>query len=160
MTKLEAEGKVTIEDAVVIFRPPQDESILGEATASEANLNLTAMVVQADDVYTERDPDPERKKFTRRGGAIGLVAGLVLGGPIGAAVVGAGMGNVLARMKDKGIDKSRIIILSGRDAEYLHKRFPMGRCLAVLNKHEARQKAVLDMVFDALQKKSEGETCH
>jgi response regulator of citrate/malate metabolism len=61
---------------------------------------------------------------------------------------------------DKGMDKSRIIILSGRDAEYLHERFPMGRCLAVLNKHEARQKAVLDMVFDALQKKAEGETHH
>lgn len=55
---------------------------------------------------------------------------------------------------DKGVDKGRIIILSGRDADYLHKRFPMGKCLAVLNKHEARQKVVLDMVFDSLQKKS------
>lgn len=54
---------------------------------------------------------------------------------------------------DKGLNKSRIIILSGRDADYLHEKFPMGRCLAVLNKHEVRQKAVLDMVFDALQKK-------
>jgi hypothetical protein len=29
----------------------------------------------------------------------------------------------------------------------------MGSCLAVLNKYEAKQKAVLDMVFDALQQK-------
>lgn len=56
---------------------------------------------------------------------------------------------------DKGLDKKRIIILSGHDADYLHERFPMGRCLAVLNKHEVRQKAVLDMVFDSLQKKAE-----
>lgn len=56
---------------------------------------------------------------------------------------------------EKGLDKKRIIILSGRDAEYLHKCFPMGICLAVLNKNEARQKIVLDMVFDALQKKAE-----
>jgi DNA-binding NtrC family response regulator len=56
---------------------------------------------------------------------------------------------------DKGVDKSRIIILSGRDADYLHECFPMGQCLAVLNKNEARQKAVLDMVFNALQKKTE-----
>jgi len=56
---------------------------------------------------------------------------------------------------DKGVDKSRIIILSGHDADYLHERFPMGRCLAVLNKHEARQKAVLNMVFDALQRKAD-----
>jgi DNA-binding response OmpR family regulator len=61
---------------------------------------------------------------------------------------------LLAYAAEKGIDRSRIIILSGHDADYLHKCFPMGQCLAVLNKHEARQKAVLDMVFDALQKKA------
>ena len=61
---------------------------------------------------------------------------------------------LLSYATEKGIDRSRIIILSGRDADYLHKCFPMGQCLAVLNKHEARQKAVLDMVFDALQKKA------
>ncbi len=61
---------------------------------------------------------------------------------------------LLAYALEKGVDKRRIIILSGHDADYLHERFPMGKCLAVLNKHEARQKAVLDMVFDALQKKA------
>jgi CheY-like chemotaxis protein len=54
----------------------------------------------------------------------------------------------------KGLQKNRIIILSGRDADYLHKRFPMGTCLAVLNKFEAQQRAVLDMVFKSLQQKS------
>ena len=61
---------------------------------------------------------------------------------------------LLAYAIEKGLDKGRIIILSGRDADYLHERFPMGQCLAVLNKNEARQKVVLDMVFDALQKKA------
>ncbi|MGK2905670.1 MAG: response regulator [Desulfuromonadales bacterium] len=61
---------------------------------------------------------------------------------------------LLAYAIEKGVDKSRIIILSGRDADYLHQRFPMGQCLAVLNKNEARQKAVLDMVFDALERKA------
>ena len=56
---------------------------------------------------------------------------------------------------EKGVDKRRIIILSARDADHLHERFPMGRCLAVLNKNEARKRVVLDMVFDALQKKEE-----
>ena len=55
---------------------------------------------------------------------------------------------------EKGIDKGKIIILSGRDAEYLHKIIPMGTCLAVLNKHESRQKEVLDMVFHALQNRT------
>jgi CheY-like chemotaxis protein len=63
---------------------------------------------------------------------------------------------LLAYATAKGLDKSRIIILSGHDADYLHQCFPMGLCLAVLNKHEARQKVVLDMVFDALQKKAGG----
>ena len=60
---------------------------------------------------------------------------------------------LLAYAIEKGVDSKRIIILSGRDADYLHKRFAMGECLAVLNKTEARQKIVLDMIFAALQKK-------
>lgn len=61
---------------------------------------------------------------------------------------------VLAYATDAGVSKNRIIILSGRDADYLHRRFPMGSCLAVLNKYEARQRAVLEMIFNSLQEKS------
>ena len=61
---------------------------------------------------------------------------------------------LLAYAVEKGVDKSRIIILSGRDAEYLHECIPMGQCLAVLNKNEARQKVVLDMIFSALHRKA------
>lgn len=53
-----------------------------------------------------------------------------------------------------GMDKNRIVILSGRDADFLHDVCPMGTCLAVLNKFEARQKSVLDMVFSSLNRKS------
>lgn len=60
---------------------------------------------------------------------------------------------VLGYAVAKGLNKNRIIILSGRDADYLHDLFPMGSCLAVLNKHEVRQKQVLDMIFQALQRK-------
>ena len=65
---------------------------------------------------------------------------------------------VLAYATSKGVDKNRIIIFSGRDAEYLHKRFPLGSCLGVLNKFEARQEEVLEMIFTALQKKSSPST--
>jgi CheY-like chemotaxis protein len=54
---------------------------------------------------------------------------------------------------DSGVDKNRIVILSGHEADYLHEKFPMGTCLAVLNKYEARQKSVLDMIFNSLQAK-------
>ncbi|SJZ67228.1 Response regulator receiver domain-containing protein [Trichlorobacter thiogenes] len=53
-----------------------------------------------------------------------------------------------------GIEKNRIVILSSRDADFLHEQCPMGSCLAVLNKHEVRQKAVLDMIFSSLSKKA------
>ena len=66
-------------------------------------------------------------------------------------------GKILAYAVDKGISKTRIIILSGRDADYLHERFPMGSCLAVLNKHEVKQRAVLDMVFNSLHIKCGNE---
>ncbi len=61
---------------------------------------------------------------------------------------------ILAYATSKGINKNRIVILSGREADYLHQRFPMGSCLAVLNKYEAKQRDVLDMIFKSLQQKS------
>jgi DNA-binding NtrC family response regulator len=53
----------------------------------------------------------------------------------------------------RGLDKKKIIIISGREADYLHEVIPMGQCLCVLNKHEARQMAVLDMVLASIEKK-------
>ncbi len=65
---------------------------------------------------------------------------------------------ILSYATSRGVDKNRIIILSGRDADYLHERFPMGSCLAVLNKYEGKQKDVLDMIFRSLQKKIAAKT--
>jgi CheY-like chemotaxis protein len=62
---------------------------------------------------------------------------------------------VLSYATSRGLSKNRIVILSGRDAEYLHKRFPLGSCLAVLNKYEGKQQDVLDMIFKSLQEKSQ-----
>ena len=53
-----------------------------------------------------------------------------------------------------GIDKNRIVILSSREPDYLREHCPMGSCLAVLNKHEVRQKAVLDMLFTSVSQKA------
>jgi len=60
---------------------------------------------------------------------------------------------ILSYATSLGLDKNKIVILSGRDADYLHKRFPLGSCLGVLNKFEARQQEVMDMIFSSLQKK-------
>jgi CheY-like chemotaxis protein len=55
---------------------------------------------------------------------------------------------------EAGMDKNRIVIISGRESDYLHEHFPLGTCLAVLNKYEVRQKAVLDMIFNSLEQKA------
>lgn len=57
-----------------------------------------------------------------------------------------------------GIDKNRIVLLSSKDADFLHEQCPMGTCLAVLNKHEVRQKAVLNMIFSSLNQKAAAPT--
>jgi CheY-like chemotaxis protein len=62
---------------------------------------------------------------------------------------------ILAYAVSRGVSKNRIIILSGHDADYLHDRFPMGSCLAVLNKFEVQQENALDMIFSSLQQKSQ-----
>jgi CheY-like chemotaxis protein len=61
---------------------------------------------------------------------------------------------ILSYAVSKGLNKNRIVILSGHDADYLHDRFPIGSCLAVLNKYEGQQENVLDMIFSALQRKN------
>jgi len=53
----------------------------------------------------------------------------------------------------RGLDKKRIVIISGRDADYLHEIIPMGYCLCVLNKHDPRQLDVLDMVLASIEQK-------
>ncbi len=54
---------------------------------------------------------------------------------------------------EAGVAKGRIVILSARDPSYMREFFPMGSCLAVLNKFEARQKEVLGMILKSLQNK-------
>lgn len=54
---------------------------------------------------------------------------------------------------ESGVQKSRVVILSARDPNYLREFFPMGSCLAVLNKFEAKQKEVLGMILKSLQSK-------
>lgn len=62
--------------------------------------------------------------------------------------------DLLSYALQAGIDKNRIVIISALDADILHQLCPMGTCLAVLNKFEVRQKAVLEMVLSSISRKS------
>lgn len=59
-----------------------------------------------------------------------------------------------------GVERSKIVLLSGHDASFLHRVCPSGRCLAVLNKFETAQREVLDMIFASLNEKAEKVRSH
>jgi CheY-like chemotaxis protein len=50
----------------------------------------------------------------------------------------------------RGVDRRRAMIVSARDAEDLHELFPMGSCLAVINKEDPPQQEAFLMIIEAL----------
>lgn len=50
----------------------------------------------------------------------------------------------------RGVDRRRAMIVSARDAEDLHRLFPMGTCLAVINKEDPPQQAAFLMILDSI----------
>lgn len=53
----------------------------------------------------------------------------------------------------KGVDPRRIVVTSAREAEHLHKVFPKGRCLAVINKEEPLQQAAFLLILESVMRK-------
>ena len=53
-----------------------------------------------------------------------------------------------------GVRRNRCIILSSLPAEELHKTFPAGACLAVINKADPRQLNALSLIMDSIMRKS------
>lgn len=49
-----------------------------------------------------------------------------------------------------GVDAKRMVVHSAYTADELHDRFSLGECLAVINKLERKQKAVLDLILDSV----------
>ena len=79
MIKMQDEGLVELEDAVVASRGPGTH-------------------VEIQQTHSETG------KFALRGTGIGLLAGLLLGGPIVGLVGGAAIGAISGAMKDHGLD--------------------------------------------------------
>jgi uncharacterized membrane protein len=84
---LEAAGDIVLEDAVVVERQQGTQVELKQVKTAEW-------------------------KSTGRGTGIGLIAGLLLGGPIVAAMAGAGIGYITGKLKDHGIPDDFIKDLS------------------------------------------------
>jgi uncharacterized membrane protein len=84
---LQAAGDVVLEDAVIVERQ------------------------QGTQVEIKQVQTPEWKS-TKRGGGIGLIAGLLLGGPIVGVMAGAGLGYMSGKLRDHGIPDKFIENLS------------------------------------------------
>jgi len=53
-----------------------------------------------------------------------------------------------------GVRRQRCIILSSLEAGELHRAFPPGACLAVINKDDPKQLNALSLILDSLMRKS------
>ena len=53
----------------------------------------------------------------------------------------------------KGIDKKRVIIASFQNADFLHQKFQLSECLAVMDKNEPEQQMVFAMITDSIMNK-------
>ncbi len=60
-------------------------------------------------------------------------------------------GRSVARLaRERGVSEKRIVIVSAHDADELHRLFPQGACLAVINKTEAQQQSAFLMILDSV----------
>ena len=136
---LEKEGKIVIDDAVIASRAP-----LGEPTL---------LPTEQIGTFTEATPQPgtdalgethvkitqthsETRKRVAAGGGVGLLAGVLLGGPIAGLVVGVSLGALSEHMRDKGLDDKSVHDI----ADHLQ---PDTSALFLLA-HDADQQAVLE----------------
>jgi uncharacterized membrane protein len=113
--QMEKEHLVDIADAIIIERdgsaspggaPPVElGSGQGVGSAPSGPAEEHVRVVQT---------HGKKGKYAAGGGGIGLLAGFLLGGPVGAAVVGAGLGAVTAAIKDFGIDDRSLAMIQSR----------------------------------------------
>jgi uncharacterized membrane protein len=101
-TKMQEEGVIELDDAVV---------------ASRASGNTVEIKQLRSDTA----------KFAARGGGVGVLAGLLLGGPILGLAAGATVGAIAARLKDHGIDDGFIKSVTDGLGPKTSALFLMGR---------------------------------
>lgn len=111
--EMEKAKQLKIADAVIIERGPGSAPAVPTLAASgETNAPPVENPVEGDVRVVQTHG--KKGKYAATGGGVGLLAGFLLGGPIGGLVVGAGLGAITAAMKDLGISDDNVRAIKAR----------------------------------------------
>ena len=108
---LEKDGKIVIEDAVIASRDPLGEPMLlpTEQTGTFTEATPQPGTDALDETHVKiTQTHSETRKRVAAGGGVGLLAGVLLGGPIVGLVAGASIGAIAEHMRDKGLDDKSV----------------------------------------------------
>ncbi|MCB8984369.1 MAG: DUF1269 domain-containing protein [Ardenticatenaceae bacterium] len=107
--QMEKDGLVEVEDAIILERAEGEDGLVAPPTSAsfgDGGAVVPAGVADENRIRVVQTHAP-KGKYTRRGAGIGLLAGILIGGPIAGIAIGAGLGRITASLRDFGIsDKS------------------------------------------------------
>lgn len=108
--KMEKEKLIVLEDAVIIERGADASRLhISPGNATSTGLASPTSADSTSSQVTVKQTRGKKGKYAAIGGGIGLLAGAILGGPIGLMVIGAAsIGAISAALKDFGVDDKSI----------------------------------------------------
>jgi len=98
------EGWLKVEDAVVVTRGAGSMTQPTTIASGNTEQPQSVMIQGSQGDLEIKQTRKHAGKFAMGGAGIGMLAGMLLGGPIGAMVVGATIGGITGAMKDFGLD--------------------------------------------------------
>ncbi len=106
--QMEKDNLIVIEDAVILEYPGDSSAVSTTPFPStgQGEAGLTGALPRGE--ITVKQTRGKKGNYAVKGGGIGLLAGWLLGGPIGGLIVGAGLGAITAAMKDFGISDANV----------------------------------------------------
>jgi uncharacterized membrane protein len=138
---MEEDGKLVIDDAVIASRgpegvptvlPTEQTGTFTEATPQPGTNELGATHVKVTQTHSQT-----RKRVTA-GGGVGLLAGVLLGGPIVGLVAGVSLGALSENMREKGLDDKAVHDVADHLKPDTSALFLMA--------HDVQQEAILERV--------------
>lgn len=106
--QMEKDKLIEIADAVILEREGGESTISTAPYPSAGQSGSAAHTTPPEGDIKVVQTHGKKGKYAVRGGGIGLLAGWLLGGPIGGLAVGAGLGAITAAMKDFGISDENV----------------------------------------------------